>query len=221
MGALSISSVHAQGSIFSFAAGPSYSQSKTTGYQNESFVRLHAIAAIESTSDISPNAMYVRLGYHVKGMAVKQNTFYDMNNVKYPTQTYAMEFHNLSGGVGWKQRRPLGGLWYSYGFGLRLDYNLKAKYDAYFQSLQGTENKITYGVDVDLAMEFPISDLISGYIEFGLSPDLADQIFVPPQNSGFHYSDGSLVPIYEFTLKNLVFEIRAGFRFWRKVIYTD
>ena len=72
-----------------------------------------------------------------------------------------MEFHNLSMSMGWKQRRPLGDLWYSYGFGVRLDYNLWADYGTFFAGLAGTQNKITYGVDVDVAMEFPLSDLVS------------------------------------------------------------
>jgi hypothetical protein len=212
---------YAQGSVYTILGGPTISTQELSGYQKDPFVRFHVMASVESTSDISPNAMYARLGYHVKGSAVSIRSYTDDLGMHHPSQSHAMEFHNLSGSIGWKQRRPLGSLWYSYGFGVRLDYNLKAKYGPFFSGLQGTENKFTYGVDVDVAMEFPLSDLISATIELGVSPDLGEQIYVPKQYTGWTYTDGSPVILPETSLKNLVVEIRAGFRFWHKVIYTD
>ncbi|HXR79905.1 MAG TPA: hypothetical protein VN763_03260, partial [Saprospiraceae bacterium] len=66
----SISHVRAQGSIYSFLGGLSFSSQEKTQYQNDAFLRFHAVASVESTSDISPNAMYFRLGYHVKGSSI-------------------------------------------------------------------------------------------------------------------------------------------------------
>jgi len=218
----SISLVRAQGSIYSFMGGLTYSNQEKTQYQNEPFLRFHAVASVESTSDISPNAMYFRLGYHVKGSSLKFGAYYDNSNVQHPAQTQSIEFHNLSGGVGWKQRRPLGSLWYSYGFGVRVDYNLFTDYSEIFEILKGAENNFTYGVDVNVAMEFPLSEFVSATIEFGVSPDLSQQLFVPPLDSGYNYGGaGGDIFLPETELKNLVYEIRAGFRFWRKVIYTD
>ena len=211
----------AQGAVYSILGGLSLSNQVVTGYQKEPFLRFHVQAAIESTSDISPNAMYFRLGYHVKGSAVNVYSFVDDNGHVYPSQSYAMEFHNISASLGWKQRRPIGGLWYSYGFGVRGDYNVKANYGTFFAGLEGSENKFTYGVDVDLGIEFPINELISTTIEFGISPDLGQQIYIPPQQTGWHYSDGTPVVLGETNLTNLVLEARVGFRFWHKVIYTD
>jgi len=215
------SSIHAQGTVYSFLGGLSLSNQEVSGYQAEPFLRFHCVAGMESTSDINPNAMYFRLGYHTKGSAIVVNSYTDDLGMQHDRQTYSMEFHNISASLGWKQRRPLGDIWYSYGFGVRFDYNVSADFGQFFAGLAGTQNKITYGVDVDIAMEFPLSELVSTTIEIGVSPDLGQQIYIPPQNTGWHYSDGSEVILGETKLTNLVFEVRAGFRFWRKVIYTD
>ena len=214
-------SLCAQGAIYGFAGGVSYSNEEITGFARQDFIKPHAIAFIESSSDISPNALYARLGYHTKGAEIQTYTYYDVDGIAQPNEIPSMEFQNLSATVGFKQRRPLGGLWYSYGFGLRLDYNLKAVYGQFFRVLEGTENKITYGADVDVALEFPLSEFISAYIEAGVSPDLSDQIYIPQQSTGWYQSNGTVIPLYETKISHLVYEVRAGFRFWHKVIYTD
>ena len=216
-----ISPLHAQGAIYGFAGGLSYSDEQITGFARQEFLRPHAIAFIESTSDISPNALYARLGYHVKGAETQTYTYYDVGGVAQPSEVPTIEFHNLSATIGFKQRRPLGGLWYSYGFGLRLDYNLKAEYSTFFKDIVGAENKFTYGVDVDVALEFPLSEYVSAFLEFGVSPDLNEQIFIPLQNTGWFQYNGVPISVGETKLQHLVYEVRAGFRFWHKVIYTD
>lgn len=216
-----IVSSSAQGYIFGIMAGPSLSNQRVSGYQREPFVRYHGLIFIESTSDINPNAVYARLGYHIKGSAINVQRIVDDQGIEHPGRSYAMEFHNLSASVGFKQRREFNALHYSYGFGLRGDYNLKADFGALFKGLEGAQNKITYGVNVDVGIEFPLSELISTTIELGFSPDLNQQIFIPPQNTGYTYSDGSPVILPETNLTNIVFEARVGFRFWRKIIYTD
>jgi hypothetical protein len=68
----------------------------------------------------------------------------------------------------------------------------------------------------------PLSELISVIFEIGLSPDFAEQMFIPPQgNTGYNYPDGSPVIIPETRITNVVLEARVGFRFWNKIIYTD
>ena len=210
-----------QGYIWGIMGGPSLSTQKVSGYQREPFVRYHGFLFMESTSDINPNALYARLGYHIKGSAINVRSFYDDQGGEHASRSYGMEFHNLSFSVGFKQRRELGSNFYSYGFGIRGDYNLNTDYGVFFRGLEGAENKFTYGVNVDVGMEFPLSDLISTTIELGFSPDLAQQIFIPPIDTGYNYSDGSPVILPETNLTNIVFEARVGFRFWRKIIYTD
>lgn len=214
--------LQAQGYVFGFMAGPSLSNQRVSGFSREPFLRYHGLVYIESTSEINPNAVYARLGYHIKGSAVNINRFYDIDGNVQEGRSYSMEFHNLSCSVGFKQRRELGNLHYHYAFGVRGDYNLKAQFGTLFAGLEGAQNRWTYGVNVDVGMEFPISELVSTVIELGFSPDLAQQIFIPPQHTGYYYSDGgSEIILPETNLTNLVFEARVGFRFWRKIIYTD
>lgn len=212
----------AQGYIFGIAGGPSLSNQRVNGFQREPFLRYHGMIFIESVSDISPNSLYARLGYHVKGSAVNlSRTFDPQTGVEYPARSYSMEFQNASLSIGVKQRRELGRLHYSYGFGLRGDYNIDTKFGFLFSGLEGAQNKFTYGVNVDVGIEFPLSELVSTYFEIGFSPDLIEQIFLPIQDTGYNDSNGRPIQIPETRLTNLVFEARVGFRFWRKIIYID
>lgn len=220
----SVSGMHAQGTVYTFMAGPSMSTQTVNGFEKDPFIRLHAIAQMESTSEISPNALYARLGYHVKGSAVNTRGYYDpITGAEYPAHSNSIEFHNLSVSVGAKQRREVGNNFLSYGFGIRGDFNLKTEYGTLFSGLAGTENNFTYGLDIDVGFEFALSELVSTTIEFGFSPDLGEQIYIPLQDTGYQYPDGSgqTIIIPETSIKNIVFEVRAGFRFWRKVIYID
>ncbi|HUR31941.1 MAG TPA: hypothetical protein VMZ69_10960 [Saprospiraceae bacterium] len=213
--------IQAQGPAYIVAGGPTLSNQKVSGFSREPFIRYHGYVSIESTSEISPNSLYARLGYHVKGSAVNIHNFYDIDGNSFEGASYAMEFNNASFSLGIKQRKELGNKHYYYGFGIRGDYNVGTNFGLIFKGLEGAQNKFTYGVDVDLGLELPLSDLISVIFEIGISPDFADQMFIPPQLTGYRYPDGSPVIIPETKLRNVVIEARAGFRFWNKIIYTD
>lgn len=218
---VSASVASAQGTVYSILGGLTMSTQTVNGFEKDPFFRLHAVGYMESSSDISPNSLYASLGYHVKGSAVNSYSYIDDVGMEHPGQSNAMEFHNLSLGFGVKQRKEVGPNFLSYGFGVRGDFNLSTDFGNLFTGLEGTENNFTYGLDFNVGFEFPISELVSTTIEIGFSPDLSQQIYVPYQDTGYNYSDGSPVIIAESSIKNIVFEARAGFRFWRKVIYTD
>lgn len=217
---LPASAATGQGYIFGIMGGPTLSNQSVRGFQREPFLRFHGMMYIESISEINPNSLYGRLGYHIKGSAVNIQRFI-VDGIEQEGRSYAMEFHNISASVGFKQRRELGDLHYHYGFGVRGDYNIKGKFGTLFAGLEGAQNKFTYGVNVDVGIEFPINELVSTVLEIGFSPDLGEQMFIPPQNTGFTYPDGRPVILPETSLTNIVFEARAGFRFWRKIIYVD
>ena len=192
------------------------------GFEKDPFFRLHVVGYMESSSEISPNALYASLGYHTKGSAVNSAAYYDpLSGTEQARQSNSMEFHNLSLGLGVKQRKEVGPNFLSYGFGVRGDFNLSTDFGYLFNGLEGTERNFTYGLDFNVGFEFPMSELISTTIEFGFSPDLSEQIYIPYQDTGYDYDNGQAVVIQESSIKNIVFEARAGFRFWRKVIYTD
>ena len=74
-------SILSQGAVFGIMAGPSLSNQRVNGFPREPFLRYHALVFLESTSEINPNALYARLGYHIKGSAVNVQRYYDINNV--------------------------------------------------------------------------------------------------------------------------------------------
>ena len=215
------SSVLAQGTVYSILGGLTMSTQTVNGFEKDPFLRLHAVGYMESSSEISPNALYASLGYHTKGSAVNSPAYIDDIGNEHPQQSNSMEFHNLSLGFGVKQRKEVGANFLSYGFGVRGDFNLSTDFGSLYNGLEGTERNFTYGLDFNVGFEFPMSELISTTIEIGFSPDLSEQIYIPRQDTGYNYSNGDPVIIQESSIKNIVFEARAGFRFWRKVIYTD
>ena len=215
------SSVLAQGTVYSILGGLTMSTQTVNGFEKDPFLRLHAVGYMESSSEISPNALYASLGYHTKGSAVNSPAYIDDVGNEHPQQSNSMEFHNLSLGFGVKQRKEVGANFLSYGFGVRGDFNLSTDFGSLYNGLEGTERNFTYGLDFFVGFEFPMSELISTTIEFGFSPDLSEQIYIPYQDTGYDYDNGQAVVIQESSIKNIVFEARAGFRFWRKVIYTD
>ena len=215
------SSVLAQGTVYSILGGLTMSTQTVNGFEKDPFLRLHAVGYMESSSEISPNALYASLGYHTKGSAVNSPAYIDDVGNEHPQQSNSMEFHNLSLGFGVKQRKEVGANFLSYGFGVRGDFNLSTDFGSLYNGLEGTERNFTYGLDFNVGFEFPMSELISTTIEFGFSPDLSEQIYIPYQDTGYDYDNGQAVVIQESSIKNIVFEARAGFRFWRKVIYTD
>ena len=215
------SSVLAQGTVYSILGGLTMSTQTVNGFEKDPFLRLHAVGYMESSSEISPNALYASLGYHTKGSAVNSPAYIDDVGNEHPQQSNSMEFHNLSLGVGVKQRKEVGPNFLSYGFGVRGDFNLSTDFGSLYNGLEGTERNFTYGLDFFVGFEFPMSELVSTTIEIGFSPDLSEQIYIPYQDTNYNYSNGQPVIIQESSIKNIVFEARAGFRFWRKVIYTD
>ena len=209
-----------QGSVYTIMAGPSMSTQTVNGFEKDPFFRLHFQAQMESTSELSPNALYLRLGYHTKGSAVNISDYVDDGGNEIEGSSSSMEFHNLSTSVGVKQRKEVGTNFLSYGFGIRGDFNLSTDFDPFFQALEGTENNFTYGLNFEVGWEFTLSELVSTTIEVGFYPDLSNQIYIPFQDTGYDLN-GQPYFIQESDIKNVVFEARAGFRFWRKVIYTD
>ena len=215
------SSVIAQGTVYSVLGGLTMSTQTVNGFEKDPFLRLHAVGYMESSSEISPNALYASLGYHTKGSAVNSPAYIDDVGNEHPQQSNSMEFHNLSLGFGVKQRKEVGANFLSYGFGVRGDFNLSTDFGSLYNGLEGTERNFTYGLDFNVGFEFPMSELVSTTIEIGFSPDLSEQIYIPYQDTNYNYSNGQPVIIQESSIKNIVFEARAGFRFRRKVIYTD
>ncbi len=218
---LTAGSATAQGTVYSILGGLTMSTQTVNGFERDPFLRFHGVGYMESSSEISPNSLYASLGYHIKGSAVNSAAYYDNLGIKRGGQSNSMEFRNLSLGFGVKQRKEVGANFLSYGFGVRGDFNLSTDFGYLFAGLEGSERNFTYGLDFNVGFEFPMSELISTTIELGFSPDLSEQIFIPRQITTYTYDNGQPVIIQESSIKNIVFEARAGFRFWRKVIYTD
>ncbi|MEM6966679.1 MAG: hypothetical protein AAF573_18085, partial [Bacteroidota bacterium] len=75
---------------------------------------------------------------------------------------------------------------------------------------------------VGTGLQFPISEFVSGVIEFSISPDFSEQ-YRQPAFSGNVIQNGA--PMFrsfpERKIRNIVVELSAGFRFLQKIEYID
>lgn len=213
-----------QGFVFGLKAGPSIATQQWNGFSGRGpLFRYHGDAFIESIREDNQFGFYAQVGYHIKGSSLHLRRYYDpIGMEEYPARTNTMQFHNTALVLGAKKKFDwnIKALAY-YGFGLRLDYNIRTKLGGFFKTYEGLENKFTYGVTVQAGLEFPFSEFVSGMLEASVSPDFSKQIYIPPQPTGFSDQNGNPIILQEQNITNVVFEISVGLRFLRKVIYID
>lgn len=174
---------------------------------------------IESYAEDSPSSLYAQLGYHIRGSALRLVGFSG-------SFSNAFKFNNLVFVAGAKRvlsmekkMRPY------YLVGIRAEYNLGTNLDDFsgqqsaFYPISFYVNKIVYGFTVGGGFDYDIKELIGGFIEFTVNPDVARQYDQPSIPNVISPYDGRSITIPNREIRNLSFEITIGLRFLRKVEY--
>ncbi len=176
---------------------------------------------IESYSEENSGAVYASLGYHTRGSAIRA---FDFNGQLFSNQGF--KFRNAVAEVGWKKQLAL--QWSSipyFGFGIRGEYTISnnladyARFANPFYPDKELARKWMYGVTVSGGFEYTLTDLIKGFVELSLMPDLSDQYFQPPLNNIIDPWTREKINLQERRIRNVTFEVKVGFKFLRKVIY--
>jgi hypothetical protein len=198
----------------------------TVGLQGSSspLFRYHGAAFIEGGRE--NNALYAEIGYHARGFAYRG--FY-AQTPQQPTQSlqsYSIPsvFHNVNLSLGVKKR--ISGdqkMKKFYAFAMRGEFNVGSnlthldltKPPVYSRSYLYSNNirPFVWGMDISGGFEKPLTDLIIGFLEFTVSPDLSAQY-----REAYINSTGSGIGGVT-SYRNLSLELSLGFRFWNKVIY--
>ena len=99
-------------------------------------IRYHGDIYVESAPEDNKNAIFLNVGYHVRGSAQRLNSSYNgTTGMEVPARTYYFTFHNLSMSIGGKQKFESGpDKWMYYSLGIRGDVNLGVDLDLYPQS---------------------------------------------------------------------------------------
>lgn len=222
----------AQGSAFGVKGGMTVGIQKWNGFQQDPLVKYHGIAFIESADESNNFSVFAQAGYHLKGSAIRNRNFFDINGNAYRPPAQHFIFKNISLVLGGKRKYELGSTAKAYYlFGLRGDYTLGTNLDEYKEineinrSLFFPDNnfvrKLNYGVTLGGGFEFPFGELIGGILEFTVNPDFSAQYRQPPINNVYDPFTMGTRSLPERTIRNITFEVTAGFRFLRKVEYVD
>ena len=230
---LTINGLAAQGSVFGIKGGLTMGTQKWNGFQQDPLLKWHGIASIESLDEEDNFSVFAQAGYHLKGSAIRgRNFFSPINGNIYRPPAPQFIFKNASLTLGGKKK-------YQFGeaskvfllFGLRGDYtigtNLKeyepindANGSLYFPDDEFVRNW-NYGMTFGGGFEVPFTDLIGGVLEFTVNPDFSRQYFQPSIANVYNPYLGTNTTLPERSIRNITFEITAGFRFLRIVEYVD
>jgi hypothetical protein len=211
-----------------FNNGGTYDNSLLFKYQGDFF--------IETAPEDPTSVMYAQTGYHVRGHARRyrsggyQSPTGQIIKVDAFTQNY--EFNNISLGVGFKRRHVAGKENAYYAIGVRGEYtintNLQTASAGGLYSIYGLTDdyvkKFNFGMALSGGYEFPFSEFVGAFVELSVHPDITKQYY-QPGISNLNITDPNtgqrITGIGEQSSRNLSIELSVGFRFLRKIIYTD
>lgn len=231
--ALSINHLCAQGTAFGLKGGLSLGVQKWNGFDQDPLIKYYGIAFVESADETAQFAVFAQAGYHLKGSAIRNRNFFNPINGQF-TRPPAQEFifKNVALTLGGKRKYEFSDLTKAYYlFGLRGDYTLGTNLDEYKEINEFNNSfffpddrfvrRWNYGVTLGGGFEFAFSELIGAMIEFTLNPDFSFQYRQPSIPNVTDPFTGQARTIPERTIRNITFEVTAGFRFLRKVEYID
>lgn len=204
-------------------------------FERDALFRYHGIAFIETLPDGNDFAILAQAGYHVKGSSIRTNFFTTAGDRRQLVTPF--EFNNISLTLGGKKKYDVGrgNMRLFYMFGVRGEYTVRTNlgpqdliednpYLARIYPFEGFVNKFTYGATVGGGVEVPLGDLVGMSLEFTVNPDFSNQYNQPQIDNVIDPNPNATRPTFtipERQIRNLTFEVTAGFRFLRIVEYID
>lgn len=176
---------------------------------------------IESAPEESSSALFASLGYHVRGSGIRTFTYLGdfFGNQGFKFKNIVLE---LGGKRFLSSEKKINAY---YMIGIRGEYNIGTNLQDYerfanpFYPHNDFVRKLVYGASIGGGFEYNIGEFYRGFIELSLNPDFANQYFQPPLNNIIDPYTGQKISLQERQIKNSALEVRAGFKFLRKVIY--
>jgi hypothetical protein len=212
-----------QSYAFGVKAGPSLATQKWNGFGGrEPLIRPQLDLFIESHSNVSKSSLFLQLGHHTRGSALRFFAYHDpVNNTDIKSQTSNIQFKNIVLGLGAKRRVDFGSGYAYYMIGLRGEYTYDTKMGGYLVAFEGLENKFLVGALFGGGYEMPFGRFVSGILEASINPDFSKQLFLAPQPTGYTDNNGNEIILREQNVSNVSIEISVGLRFLREIIYYD
>lgn len=191
----------------------------------------HGAAFWESGDINSKSRIFAQLGYHQRGSATRfpQTTGFDINGVAVdiPSTTINYIYNNVSLAIGARRSGIAGNENAYYGIGIRGEYTVSTNFEdnPFFFSFGAPQKefvrKINYGLSLIGGYDFRFSDMVGGFVELTISPDLSNQYYRQAINNLYDTFTRQRYSIPEQTVRNTTIELTVGFRFLRKIEYID
>jgi len=220
----------AQGTAFGLKGGLTLGTQNGASQSNGILFSWHGAVSAESISaSNSAFGLIAQLGYHNRGYALRNQRFNGSNGGVFDANA-EYEFNNISLMLGAKQKFELReNTQFYYLFGIRGEYTVNNNIECQLiPLLDGFVQRWNYGFTVGGGIEFMFSELVGGFLEFAVMPDVSFQ-YRQPLSQTVLFDDcnffvnpnanGTIVPAREF--RNLSFEISLGIRLLRVVEYID
>lgn len=217
--------VNAQGYYFGPKGGSVIGFQNWNGFDRDPLFAYHGDLFIESLDESGSGSLYASIGYHVRGSATR--VISPMQGFNY---TQGFRFNNISLGLGAKKRFRTAGSWTTYyHVGIRGEYNVNTDFGNASSNLLTTAffpfeeltNKFTYGISGGAGMEYFLSEFITPFFEFTISPDLSFQYRQEAIPNVTNPYTGTLTTLPERQIRNLSIELTIGLKLLRKIIYVD
>lgn len=201
-------------------------------FDRDPLIKYHGIAFIENYDESGAFSLFAQAGLHRKGSAIRGRNFIALNGETFKPPTQEFIFNNIALTLGGKKKNWLTEFsqWY-YMFGLRGDYTISTNLGEYKALNEATGTlffptddfvqKINYGVTVGGGLEFELGELVGALLEFTVNPDFSFQYRQPAIPNVYNPYTQTNTTLGERTIRNITFEVTAGFRFLRKVEYID
>ncbi|HMQ06713.1 MAG TPA: hypothetical protein PKC30_05395 [Saprospiraceae bacterium] len=190
------------------------------GFQRQPLIVPFGDIFIESYDEESPSSLFAQIGYHTRGSAIR------VLNLVGGSFSNSFRFNNLVLAAGAKRvlnvnapTRPY------YLVGIRGEYTLSTNLHEYEQQMSTFYpfdfyvNKFNYGLTAGGGFEFDFQDLVGGFIEITVNPDVSFQYDQPPIPNVRNPFTGNLETLRERRIRNVSLEVTIGLRFLRKVEY--
>ncbi len=225
----------AQSTAYVISAGPTLGLQKwDNGGDRQVLFKYHVALALESfENEEDKSAMFMQVGYHVKGSANRTRFLFTNGGAGTFKQEYL--FNNLSLALGAKQKFVTGATGesrYFYYGAIRTDYTLSTNIDELnnqygsYTNIYAPQvafmNRWMFGLSIGGGWQFPLSELIGGQITLSVCPDVTNQYRQPALPNVINPNNpGTPVTLSEQRIRNTAVEISFGLRLLHKVELVD
>lgn len=207
-----------QSMYFGVKGGPTVAFQQWNGYQESNpLLALHLMAHLESYG--SEAVFFMNAGISPKGRGLRYNDYVSPISGRVIRGGYSrIVFNNaeIAGGIK-KYHDWTDDFEWFYSFALRGSYTYNTEFGRIGYLNDNGVRKLNYGVSAGGGIRFKRNEFFKPLLHISFSPDLSQQVLIPPQQLATPAGDVYNLPKQE--VRNISLEIGITLQFLRKVIY--